>query len=115
ILSLTAWAQQHISSILQATTATAFNASFDSFLDPNATVMLNGEYISREAYKEWLQRDLLFRSGAEVHFTDALEVSLNETRPVQAGVIGLFYNVIIYERLISDGVPLHSQVNSSIN
>ncbi|KAJ7450832.1 hypothetical protein FB451DRAFT_1146178 [Mycena latifolia] len=79
------WAQQHLASVLVATTPVAFSAAFDRFIAPNATVTFNGETLTRNSYKEWLSAG---NASCQVTFGQVLEV------PVRlAGVVSLVYNV----------------------
>jgi hypothetical protein len=82
---LKAWAEQHLSSIIQATTKTAFDSAFDAFLSKNATITLNGKDISRDEYQKQLQGEGFDEAGATVQFSGAVEVP-SEINSIQVGV-----------------------------
>ncbi|KAJ7145736.1 hypothetical protein C8R44DRAFT_755771 [Mycena epipterygia] len=116
------WAEQHLSSIIKATTQTAFEAAFDGFLSKSATVTVNGKHVSRDEYKKQLQGEGFDEAGAEVTFSGAVEVpadnsiqlSPKELYP-QGGVVGLFYTATISENIVIRDAPVQSQVTSSLN
>lgn len=130
---LRTWAEQHLSSIIKATTQTAFDAAFDGFLSKSATVTVNGKHVSRDEYKKQLQGEGFDEAGAEVTFSGAVEVPADQNnsiqvcmislfpkipcnlRPPQAGVVGLFYTATISENIVIRDAPVQSQVTSSLN
>ncbi|KAJ6606160.1 hypothetical protein DFH09DRAFT_1017103 [Mycena vulgaris] len=112
--SLRIWAEQHLSSILKATTQTAFNAAFDGFLSKHATVTVNGKHVSRDEYKKLLQGEEFNEAGATVTFNGAVEVPADQTHSIQAGAVGLFYTAVITEHT-HHGAPAQNQVTSSLN
>ncbi|KAJ7157874.1 hypothetical protein C8R43DRAFT_882763 [Mycena crocata] len=111
---LRAWAEQHLSSIIKATTQTTFNAAFDSFLSKHATITVNGKNVSRDDYKKQLQGEGFDEAGATVSFSGAVEVPDPEN-PLQRGVVGLFYTAVISENIVIRDAPVQSQVTSSLN
>ncbi|KAJ7468719.1 hypothetical protein FB451DRAFT_1560410 [Mycena latifolia] len=112
---LRTWAEQHLSSIIKATTQTAFDSAFDAFLSKNATVTVNGKHISRDAYKKQLQGEGFDEAGAIVTFGGAVEVPTDQSNPIQAGVVGLFYTAVISEAIVIRDAPVQSTVTSSLN
>ncbi|KAJ7145732.1 hypothetical protein C8R44DRAFT_655656 [Mycena epipterygia] len=114
---LRTWAEQHLSSIIKATTQTAFDAAFDGFLSESATVTVNGKDVSRDEYKKQLQGEGFDEAGAEVTFSGAVEVPAdqNSLDSIQAGVVGLFYTATISENIVIRDAPIQSQVTSSLN
>jgi hypothetical protein len=79
---LKTWAEQHLSSIIKATTQTAFNSAFDAFLSKSANITVNGKHVSRDAYMKLLQGEGFDEAGATVKFTDAVEVP-SESNSIQ--------------------------------
>ncbi|KAJ7145724.1 hypothetical protein C8R44DRAFT_755751 [Mycena epipterygia] len=117
--SLRIWAEQHLSSIIKATTQTAFDAAFDGFLSKSATVTVNGKHVSRDEYKKQLQGEGFDEAGAEVTFRGAVEVPANPNNSrflyLQAGVVGLFYTATISKKIVIRDAPVQSQITSSLN
>ncbi|KAJ6476358.1 hypothetical protein C8R45DRAFT_1102616 [Mycena sanguinolenta] len=111
---LKTWAQQHLSSIIQATTQTTFNSAFDAFVSKNATITVNGKKVSRDEYQKQLQGEGFDEAGATVQFSGAVEVPL-EGNSIQAGVVGLFYTAIIAENIVIRDAPVQRQITSSLN
>jgi hypothetical protein len=71
---LRSWAEQHLSSIIKATTSAAFDAAFDGFLSQNAKITVNGKHVSRDEYKSQLKGQGFDEAGADVTFSGAVEV-----------------------------------------
>jgi len=115
ILPLKSWAQSHISAILQATTKSAFDSAFDAFLAKDVKVTLNGKAISRDAYKVELSREKFDEEGAQVTFGGVVQVPKDQDKPVEAGVVGLFYNAIIGESIVVRDAPVERAISSSVN
>ncbi|KAJ7725303.1 hypothetical protein DFH07DRAFT_854181 [Mycena maculata] len=112
---LRTWAEQHLSAIIKATSQAAFESAFDGFLSKNATVTVNGKHVSREQYKQQLQGEGFDEAGAFVTFGGAVEVPADQTNPIQAGVVGLFYTATISENIVIRDAPVQSQITSSLN
>ncbi|KAJ7662916.1 hypothetical protein B0H17DRAFT_952936 [Mycena rosella] len=112
---LKTWAEQHLSSIIKATTQTMFDSAFDAFLSKNATVTVNGKHISRDEYKKQLQGEGFDEAGATVTFGGAVEVPADQSSPIQAGAVGLFYAAAISEHIVIRDAPIQSQIMSSLN
>ncbi|KAJ6615357.1 hypothetical protein B0H10DRAFT_2041069 [Mycena sp. CBHHK59/15] len=112
---LKTWAEGHLSSIIKATSATAFDSAFDAFLSKHAKVTVNGKHISRDEYKKQLQGEGFDEAGATVAFSGAVEVPADQSNPIQAGVVGLFYTATISENIVIRDAPVQSQVTSSLN
>ncbi|KAJ7166614.1 hypothetical protein C8R46DRAFT_1350937 [Mycena filopes] len=111
---LKTWAQNHLSSIIKATTATSFDSAFDAFLSKHVAITVNGKSVSRDEYKKKLQGEGFDEAGAIVQFTGAVEVP-SEPNSIQAGVVGLFYNATISENIVVHDAAVQSQISSSIN
>ncbi|KAJ7817554.1 hypothetical protein B0H14DRAFT_2344442 [Mycena olivaceomarginata] len=113
---LKAWAEQHLSSIIQATTKTAFDSAFDAFLSKNATITLNGKDISRDEYQKQLQGEGFDEAGATVQFSGAVEVP-SEINSIQVGggSVGLFYTALIAENIVVQDASVQRQITSSLN
>jgi len=112
---LRTWAEQHLSSIIKATTQTAFDAAFDGFLSKHVTVTVNGKKVSRDDYKKQLQGEGFDEAGATVAFSGAVEVPADTNNPIQAGVVGLFYTATIAENIVIRDASVQSQITSSLN
>ncbi|KAF7306231.1 hypothetical protein MIND_00413700 [Mycena indigotica] len=108
---LQAWAEQHLSAILKATTADDFDTAFESFVAKHATIAVNGKSVSREEYKKQLQGEGFNEAGAEVSFSGAVEVDTG----LSAGVVGLFYTATIVQNDLVQSAPAETRVQSSIN
>ncbi|CAK5270961.1 unnamed protein product [Mycena citricolor] len=106
------WAQQHLSSILKATTDVSFNEAFDAFISKNASISLNGKSVSREAYKAQLQAEQFDEAGADVQFGGAVDVP---SSTIESGVVGLFYTATIAENLRIRDAPIENVITSSLN
>lgn len=72
--SLSSWAQSHITALFQATTPEDFDSAFDAFLAAHVeSITVNGETLTKEQYKQRLQRAKAFEQGAEVTFLGTVE------------------------------------------
>ncbi|KAF7373248.1 hypothetical protein MSAN_00533700 [Mycena sanguinolenta] len=111
---LKTWAQGHLSSIIKATTQTAFDSAFDAFVSKNATITVNGKKVSRDEYQKQLQGEEFDEAGADVQFNGAVEVPA-ESNSIQAGVVGLFYTAVIAENIVVRDAPVERQITSSLN
>ncbi|KAJ7154459.1 hypothetical protein B0H12DRAFT_1247006 [Mycena haematopus] len=111
---LKTWAEQHLSSIIKATSKTAFDSAFDAFVSKKATIVVNGKHISRDEYQKQIQGEGFDEAGATVQFSGAVEVP-SESNSIQAGLVGLFYTAIIAENIVVRDVPVARQITSSLN
>ncbi|KAJ7058767.1 hypothetical protein C8F01DRAFT_990095 [Mycena amicta] len=108
---LQAWAEQHLTAIIKATSQDAFAIAFEGFMAKNASITVNGKSVSRDEYKKQLQGEGFDEAGAEVSFSGAVEVSTG----LQSGVVGLFYTATIVQNVVVLDAPAESQVTSSLN
>lgn len=83
---LSTWVKNHITTIIQATTQAAFNQAFDDFLEQKATITVNGQATSRDAYKAQLQGENFEEVAATVTFNGAVEVPKDATNTVEVGI-----------------------------
>ncbi|KAJ7657812.1 hypothetical protein DFH06DRAFT_1327869 [Mycena polygramma] len=111
---LKTWAEQHLSSIIKATSTTAFDSAFDGFLSKNASITVNGKSVSRDEYKKQLQGEGFDEAGAIVQFKDAVEIP-SESNSIQAGLVGLFYTATISENIVIRDAQVQSHITSSLN
>ncbi|KAK7029887.1 hypothetical protein R3P38DRAFT_2932197 [Favolaschia claudopus] len=110
---LKTWAEQHLSSIIKATTKPAFDSAFDAFLSKHATITVNGKRVSRDEYQNQLQGEGFEEVNADVQFTGAVEVPSSEG--VAGGVVGLFYTALIAEGIVIRDAPVGRKITSSLN
>jgi len=114
--TLTAWAEGHLSSILEATTSTEFDDAFDAFLSKHVSITVNGQQLSRDQYKQQLLGEsAVNKQSTSIKFDGAVEVPTDQEQPVKAGLVGLFYvaTTDLKERVF--GAPAQTQVTSSLN
>ncbi|KAJ7700399.1 hypothetical protein B0H17DRAFT_1195801 [Mycena rosella] len=91
--SIGRWAQEHLTSVLLAMGAVAFNAAFDRLVAPAANITLNGEALSRDAYKDWLLAGNVPCASRDLTFLEVVEVPTYDIKAIlQAGVVSLVYN-----------------------
>jgi hypothetical protein len=90
--SLRNWAEQHLSSIIKATTQTAFDSAFEAFLSKHATITVNGKNVSRDEYKKQLRGEGFDEAGAIVQFGGAVEVP-SENNSIQVST-SPFYSTL---------------------
>ncbi|KAJ7474989.1 hypothetical protein FB451DRAFT_1247199 [Mycena latifolia] len=107
------WAEDHLSTIIKAKTQAVVDEAFDTFLAKDATLTVNGKRVSRDEYKNQLRG--LLEQSATVKFSDAVEVPADQSRPSQAGSVGLFYTAVIVEGINVHGAPVEDNVTSSVN
>jgi hypothetical protein len=89
---LRSWAEQHLSSIIKATTQTAFDSAFEAFLSKHATITVNGKNVSRDEYKKQLRGEGFDEAGAIVQFGGAVEVP-SENNSIQVST-SPFYSTL---------------------
>ena len=77
------WAQQHLTTIFQATDETSFGEAFDAFIAAQPTsIVVNGQPLSRDAYKAQIWRDKFLEAGAQVRFLGVNAVPSDPQQPV---------------------------------
>jgi len=113
--NLTNWAQQHLTTLLQATSQDDFNAAFDAFIAQDVAITVNGQTLTRDQYKQQISGEKFAEAGATVNFVGTVEVPTDPTQPVLAGSVGLFFNATIDEKFLVLGAPESSTINSSLN
>ncbi|KAJ7700403.1 hypothetical protein B0H17DRAFT_1195804 [Mycena rosella] len=75
--------------------AVAFNAAFDRLVAPAANITLNGEALSRDAYKDWLLAGNVPCASRDLTFLEVVEVptyDIKDADTLQVGVVSLVYN-----------------------
>lgn len=116
LLPLTTWAEQQLTALFQATDQTAFDAAFDAFVAAQPTsLVVNGEPLSRDAYKAQIWKDKFLEAGAQVRFLGVNSVPSNPQQPVTAGEVGVFLQATIDEQLLLLGAPETRSVFLSLN
>ena len=80
---LAQWAQQRLTAIFQATDESTFGDAFDAFVAAQPTsIVVNGQPLSRDAYKAQIWRDKFLEAGAQVKFLGAVSTTSNPEQPV---------------------------------
>ena len=132
MIPLDDWTQNSISAIYQAKTDSEFSSAFDAFIHEEASITVNGKHLSRAQYKALFQGERLLEQSARVSFLGSVEVPANKDEPVavstyilrrivlvltssQAGSVGIFYKVIVDEKIKVLGADRSTTVNSSLN
>ncbi|KAL4245432.1 hypothetical protein ABKN59_009464 [Abortiporus biennis] len=113
--TLTNWAKQHITAILQATNQQTFDNAFNAFLANNVSITVNGDKMTRDQYKKMMQGEKFDEAGASVSYAGAVEVPADPQSPVLAGTVGLFFNATVSEKILLLGAPQSSTINSCMN
>jgi hypothetical protein len=75
--SLSQWTKNHLTAIIQATSASALNASLDAFLFKDAVITVNGRTITRAEFTTLLGGEKLAEAAASISFAGAVEVPTN--------------------------------------
>ena len=91
---LAQWAQQHLTAIFQATAESAFGEAFDAFIAAQPTsIVVNGQPLSRDAYKAQIRRDKFLEAGAQVRFLGVNSVTSNPQQPVTVSPLDFTANL----------------------
>ena len=137
---LTRWAEDSLSQLYTAKSQGEFNAAFDGFISPKADIVVNGTRVSREEYRDVLQKQRTLEREARVKVegvvsTKPPQVNVPEKDVVSdilysemgvewdadalvlqpVGLVGMFYDAIISEKPQEGGVPVSRTVKSSLN
>jgi len=75
--SLSQWTKNHLTAIIQATSASALNASLDAFLFKDAVITVNGRNITRTEFTTLLRTEKFEEATASISFAGAVEVPAN--------------------------------------
>ncbi|EJD04712.1 uncharacterized protein FOMMEDRAFT_166546 [Fomitiporia mediterranea MF3/22] len=114
---LKSWAEQRLTAIISAKTQADFDQAFDNFVAKNVKeILFNGERLSRDQYKDKLQRERFDEVGAVVKVLNSVQAPVLGTQETQqSGLVGLFYDATYVEGIrIRDAAVEHS-VQSSLN
>ncbi|KAI0094220.1 hypothetical protein BDY19DRAFT_880926 [Irpex rosettiformis] len=112
LLTLSLWAQGHITALFKATTTQEFDDAFDAFLAHRVdTIVVNGEKLTRDQYKSRLQAARSLEQSAEVKYLGTVEVQ--DAR--RAGEVGTFLTAEIFEKVFIFGAPASETVTISFN
>ena len=79
--TLTAWAEQHIVALFQATDEATFDEAFSAFFTKNAKITVNGQHVSLADYKKSIWQAKFLEAGAQVAFTGAVQVPSDADKP----------------------------------
>ncbi|KAI0338584.1 hypothetical protein BDW22DRAFT_687130 [Trametopsis cervina] len=113
--SLTSWARSHITTLLQATTPGEFDSAFDAFFAADIEqIMMNGEHITRDQYKQRLQRAKAFEQGAEVTFLGTVEAK-SEKEGEKEGTVGVLLKSSVADKFKVLGAPENYTLTMTLN
>ncbi|KAK6988853.1 hypothetical protein R3P38DRAFT_3228121 [Favolaschia claudopus] len=117
--ALKTWAALHIIALCKAKTEIEFNNAFDSFIAPEASIIINGISLTRDEYKLRLRGQEFDEAGAAVDFRGAVEVPKDNKGGVdlsyQTGMVGVFYTAIIRKKIRFRDAPVERHIVSSMN
>ncbi|KAI0338586.1 hypothetical protein BDW22DRAFT_1337653 [Trametopsis cervina] len=112
--SLSSWAQSHITALFQATTPEDFDSAFDAFLAAHVeSITVNGETLTKEQYKQRLQRAKAFEQGAEVTFLGTVEAK--SEKEGEKGTVGVFLKASVADKFKVLGASETHTVTISFN
>jgi len=92
-LTLSSWAEQNLSAILQAKNENDFQTAFSAFIGPTTRTVLityNGEVITPDQY----MKKLGFSTKTSVNYANSVEAAQLGTQlkdPETSGVVGMFF------------------------
>ncbi|GJE93024.1 hypothetical protein PsYK624_091830 [Phanerochaete sordida] len=116
LLPLTQWAEGRLTDIFQATDEQTFGDAFDAFVAAEpASIVVNGQKLTRAQYKSQLWKDKFLEAGASVQYLGAVSVPKDENKPVEAGEVGVFVSATIDSKLLVLGGPESRTVTLSLN
>ncbi|KIJ92279.1 hypothetical protein K443DRAFT_685361 [Laccaria amethystina LaAM-08-1] len=113
--SLSQWTKNHLTAIIQATSASALNASLDAFLFKDAVITVNGRTVTRAEFTTLLGGEKLAEAAASISFAGAVEVPTNPKSGELAGSVGVFFTAIIAQAIVIHDAPVEHQLTASIN
>ncbi|KAI0094221.1 hypothetical protein BDY19DRAFT_1052113 [Irpex rosettiformis] len=114
-VSLSNWAQDHITALFTAKTTKEFDDAFDAFLAHFVdSIVVNGQKLTRDQYKASLVNIRAPEFSAEVKYLGVVEAK-DEKQGEKAGEVGLFARVGITEKLIVLGQRATETVTISFN
>ena len=79
--TLSAWAQQHLTALFQATDKDSFNDAFAAFFTKHPSLTVNGRSVSVADYKRQLLLGKTFETDAQVAFTGTVQVPSDADSP----------------------------------
>lgn len=93
--SLTAWAEQRLTALFTTTDEQSFDAAFDAFVAADTTsIVVNGQKLSREQYKQQTWKDKFLEAGAQVQYLGAVSVPSDPSEPVKVCLRSLLHRRI---------------------
>ena len=88
--SLSQWTKNHLTTIIQATTPSALDASLNAFLFKDAVITVNGCTISRYEFTTQLRSEKFAETKAFISFAGAIEVPADPTSHELVGAFPLY-------------------------
>ncbi|KIP06759.1 hypothetical protein PHLGIDRAFT_447193 [Phlebiopsis gigantea 11061_1 CR5-6] len=88
-------AKSGFQSLFHAQSREEFDLTFDKLVADPVTIMMDGEFVSRSHYKEYLWRDQRggLQPSSSIEFQEVIEGSLAPEDNHSIGSVGLFYEV----------------------
>jgi hypothetical protein len=91
LLSLTQWAEEHITAVTNAATEADLQTAMDAFISKNVAMQFNGASVTRNAYIKSLAATIPGRVGANVTFSSTVQVPTDPQSPVTVRRPSLIY------------------------
>jgi len=83
--TLTAWAEEHLTTLYKVTSQADFDTAFDSFISKHAVFNVNGFIVSRGQYKNQLRQEKRGEKDVSLKFVGTVEVPLSSDYPEKTG------------------------------
>jgi len=113
---LTTWTEEHLTTLIQASTQDAFDTAFDNFISQNVDITFNGAPLTRDQYKQQVQSEQLLERAATVTFNSIVQAPQLNTQATQSsGLVGVSFTATYVETINVLGAPEEHTANSSLN
>ncbi|KAG7087413.1 hypothetical protein E1B28_013381 [Marasmius oreades] len=110
------WAQRHLSALIQASSQEDFNSAFDLFISHDVKeIILNGDKVTREEYKQKFRSQVFDERAATVTFAGTVASGKDALLSGGTGNIGIFYTAKYFEGIVIRDAPVEVDAKSSIN
>ncbi|KAL0579224.1 hypothetical protein V5O48_002786 [Marasmius crinis-equi] len=110
------WAQQHLETLIKASSQADFDSAFDAFISKDVReIVLNGAAVSRDEYKQKFRSQVFDERSAVVSFTGTVASGDKANVSGGTGTVGLFYTAQYFEGIVIRDVPVEVDAKSSIN
>ncbi|KAJ8090450.1 hypothetical protein PM082_019048 [Marasmius tenuissimus] len=110
------WAQQHLTTLIEASSQADFDSAFDAFVSKNVQeIILNGASVSRDEYKQKFRSQVFDERTAIVKFTGTVASGESANLSGGTGNVGLFYTAQYFEGIVIRDAPVEVDATSSIN